>query len=573
MRNTRKQAIIKGLIVFLFFIGLVLYYKPSEPYATGDGIEYVLTTEAWYNHGSPEIRYSDFCTFKADFLQHQTWQSNYKKVAFDAVGAFLKENASPRKEYGGFYRNSRGNVYGYHFVFYSLVNVPSRALMAMWHIHPIKGFLFTNLFFCALLLAVILFSSKSLPWENLLFFVAVFFSGFFYYQTWTHPEAITVVLVALGMVFLHEKRFHAALCCVALAALQNQPLLFLLIWLFGYVGYAYKFKFKSILPFILYALMFLIPSLYFYMLFGTTSLIKDAGYLSFSNCTLNRIVGFFFDFNQGMVLSLGNWLLFYGVLLIFRVFVMLKNKDWGAWDLIPFVVVAMSVLVSTMSNWNHGMAIINRYAVWIQIPILFHATLLIKPLRIIPKVTLIVAGLSSQILLLVIHLPLNQFDWSNLQHMPLGKWMLDHYPKLYNPDPQIFIARTNQVFDFSKQSSPVCYFNEKNELTKIAVHKDNVDTLASWGYPLEAIEEQPTARSGKEEWIYINDFTSKSTKSSKNILALIQQSEIGRIISEMKKNPQWMEELNKKANENHHSLDQQIELDARFIFNERHNLP
>ena len=78
MQNNRKQLVIKGLIVFLFFMGLVIYYKPSEPYATGDGIEYVLTTEAWYNHGSPDIRYSDFCTFKADFVAHQMWQSELR---------------------------------------------------------------------------------------------------------------------------------------------------------------------------------------------------------------------------------------------------------------------------------------------------------------------------------------------------------------------------------------------------------------------------------------------------------------------------------------------------------------
>ena len=573
MQNNRKQRAIKGLFVFLFFMGLVIYFKPSEPYATGDGIEYVLTTEAWYNHRSPDIRYSDFCSFKADFVAHQSWQSNYKKAAFDEVGAFVKDNTSQRKEYGGFYRNSKGNVYGYHFVFYSLVNVPSRALTAMMNIHPIKAFLYTNLFLCALLLALILFSSKSIPWAHLLFFGVVFFSGFFYYQTWTHPEVITVVLVSSGMVFLLDKRFHAAMCCVALATLQNQPLLFLLLWLFGYIVYAHKFNLKPLLPFFLYALVFLIPSLYFYTLFGTTSLIKDAGYLSLTNCSLNRVFGFFFDLNQGMVLSLGLWLLFYGVLLLVRAVKVVKHKEWSPWDFIPLVVLAMTVLVSAMSNWNHGMAIVNRYAVWIQIPIIFHAILLIEPLRIIPKATLIGAGLSSQILLLAIHRPLNQFDWSNLQHMPLAKWMLDHYPKFYNPDPQIFIARTHQVFDFSRQSSPVCYFNDKNELTKIAVHKDKLDTLTTFGYPLEAIEHQPRVRSGQEEWVYINDFSSKSTKSSKSILALIQQSEIARILSEMKNNPQWMEELNKKALANQHSLTQQMELDARFIFNERHHLP
>ena len=110
-------------------LGLMAYYHKHEPYPTGDGIEYILTTEAFKNHGTSDIRITDYESFKRDFLKHQNWQANYKAAAFDEVEGFLRNKNS--KSFGGFYRNNKGAVYGYHFVFYALVNVPARGLCAL----------------------------------------------------------------------------------------------------------------------------------------------------------------------------------------------------------------------------------------------------------------------------------------------------------------------------------------------------------------------------------------------------------------------------------------------------------
>ena len=575
MFNKPPVWIIKCIVILVFTLGLFRYYSNSEPYATGDGIEYILTTEAWYNHGTPNIKLSDFNSFKTDFIAHQPWESNYKAAAFDEVERFLKESqgktkANVRTEFGGFYRNKTANVYGYHFVFYSLLNVPARCLTDLLNVHPIHAFKYANLTCWALLLLLILFLRKRPILDEVLLFLAAFLSAAFYYNTWTHPELTTVVLLCASFLFLNQERFHLALLTCALATLQNQPLVFLLIWMYMYVWSKRRDAVKALLPYALYGLIIFIPSLYFYALFGTTSLIKDAGFLALENITLNRIIGFYFDLNQGMILSIGLFLLIYIVLLVYRGIIIIKNRKVECWDLMPFVLLLMTLLVSAMNNWNHGMAIVNRYAVWMGVPLLFHVFHLMHDFSIRVRLPLVVSALISQVLLLMVHLPYNQFDWSNLQHMPIAKWALDYHPSWYNPDPQIFIARTNRVFDFTKKSSPVLYFNTKNNLVKLAVHAENIDTLSIFGYKMKLAGNYHKVRSGSETWIYINDIKEQSTKSSAEILRIIENSELQRIMNEMRSNPQWITELTQKAARNKTDLEEQMLLDARYIFNENH---
>lgn len=575
MFNKPPVWIIKCIVILVFTLGLFRYYSNSEPYATGDGIEYILTTEAWYNHGTPNIKLSDFNSFKTDFIAHQPWESNYKAAAFDEVERFLKESqgktkANVRTEFGGFYRNKTANVYGYHFVFYSLLNVPARCLTDLLNVHPIHAFKYANLTCWALLLLLILFLRKRPILDEVLLFLAAFLSAAFYYNTWTHPELTTVVLLCASFLFLNQERFHLALLTCALATLQNQPLVFLLIWMYMYVWSKRRDAVKALLPYALYGLIIFIPSLYFYALFGTTSLIKDAGFLALENITLNRITGFYFDLNQGMILSIGLFLLIYIVLLVYRGIIIIKNRKVECWDLMPFVLLLMTLLVSAMNNWNHGMAIVNRYAVWMGVPLLFHVFHLMHDFSIRVRLPLVVSALISQVLLLMVHLPYNQFDWSNLQHMPIAKWALDYHPSWYNPDPQIFIARTNRVFDFTKKSSPVLYFNTKNNLVKLAVHAENIDTLSIFGYKMKLAGNYHKVRSGSETWIYINDIKEQSTKSSAEILRIIENSELQRIMNEMRSNPQWITELTQKAARNKTDLEEQMLLDARYIFNENH---
>lgn len=573
MFNKFPRWAVKAVVVMLFALGLFRYYSHTEPYAVGDGIEYILTTEAWYNHRTPDIRISDFNLFKRDFVAHQSWASNYKAAAFDEVERFLKEAQSKnsvRQYFGGFYQNHKADVYGYHFVFYSLLNVPARGVTDLFNVHPIQAFKYTNLACWTLLLILVLFLPTKNVFDGVLVFLSAFLSAAFYYNTWTHPELITVVFLISSFMFLKHERDHLAILFCALASLQNQPLLFLLLWMYMFIWSKNQYAIKSIIPYLLYGLITFIPPLYFYVLFGTTSLIKYAGFLAAENISVTRIIGFYVDLNQGMILSVGLFLLLYTGLLVHRWIIIIRNRKVEFWDLMPVVILLMTILVSSMSNWNHGMAIVNRYAVWIGVPLLFHMFHLMLNFSIRVRLALVGSALISQVVLLSVHLPYNRFDWSNLQHMPIAKWVLDHHPSWYNPDPQIFIARTNRVFDFTKNSSPVLYFNNKNHLVKLAVHSENLDTLSHFGYKMKTLSRYPKVRSGSETWVYINDIEQRSTKSSVEILRIMENSELQRIINEIRANPQWINELTQKAARNKIDLEEQLRLDARYIFNENH---
>lgn len=573
MFNKFPRWAVKAVVVMLFALGLFRYYSHTEPYAVGDGIEYILTTEAWYNHCTPDIRISDFNSFKRDFVAHQSWASNYKAAAFDEVEHFLKDAQSKnsvRQYFGGFYQNHKADVYGYHFVFYSLLNVPARGVTDLFNVHPIQAFKYTNLACWTLLLILVLFLPTKNVFDGVLVFLSAFLSAAFYYNTWTHPELITVVFLISSFMYLKHERDHLAILFCALASLQNQPLLFLLLWMYMFIWSKNQYAIKSIIPYLLYGLITVIPPLYFYVLFGTTSLINYAGFLAAENISVTRIIGFYVDLNQGMILSVGLFLLLYVGLLVHRWIIIIRNRKVEFWDLMPVVILLMTILVSSMSNWNHGMAIVNRYAVWIGVPLLFHMFHLMLNFSIRIRLPLVGSALISQVVLLSVHLPYNRFDWSNLEHMPIAKWVLDHHPSWYNPDPQIFIARTNRVFDFTKNSSPVLYFNNKNHLVKLAVHSENLDTLSHFGYKMNTLSRYPKVRSGSETWVYINDIEQRSTKSSVEILRIMENSELQRIINEIRANPQWINELTQKAARNKIDLEEQLRLDAQYIFNENH---
>jgi membrane protein YqaA with SNARE-associated domain len=540
------------------------YINKAEPYPTGDGIEYILTTEAWKNHGSPDIRLTDYRSFKTDFLAHQAWKDNYKKQAFDEVEQFLASKT--RSEYGGFYRNQAGDVYGYHFVFYSLVNTPMRWVSEWVGFHPIKAFIYTNAMFWFAFLVwafFLLFKRKKLTFLSLL---ALFFSGIFYYSSWTHPEVFTFVLLASGfLAWTHSLRW-LALVFVGLATLQNQPLFFVFLWMLVPLGWESRTEVKKMVLLGILSTIPFMPSIYFWVLFGKTSLIKEAGFLSANNITLERIYGFFMDWNQGMILGIGLWIFVYIFLLIQRGFWVLKNKTITHWDFIPMVVLMMTLTVCAMSNWNHGMAILNRYATWIAVPLLFHAFYLLATYSTRWQRVIFLFCLLTQGGLIKLHNPHNRFDWSNLSHMPIATWFLNHAPSWYNPDPQIFIARTTQQFDFSERTPPVIYCNNTSTITKMAVHNHRLDALKPFGIlPSCRKDSWRLVRSGSESWYYLDEQSLKKVNATKSIRHSLREAEIAKIILKINRDPVWKKDIQTKAKINHVSEAVQQRLDAAFI--------
>lgn len=569
MRKLFQSNFLLFFIVFLWSAWLFIDTQKTEPYPTGDGIEYVLTTEALANHFSSDIRKNDFISFKKSYCKNHEWISNYKSATFDEIEVFLSQNK--RKEFGGFYKNQKAKTYGYHFVFYSLINVPGRWITKISGGNPFSSFQWTNAIFLIAFLVYALFYWKASFALRIAGSSAVLFSGLYYYTCWIHPETLTTVLVAIGLMMLWDKKHLLSIGAFTLATLQNQPLLILLIWALLSMVYFERKNWRLWLKGALIAIMFIIPSFYFYYLFGTTSLIKDAGFLSIDNITLTRLFGFFFDLNQGMIIGLGFVLICYLILLFIRVYQCFKEKKANHWDFIPLIIILLTLIVSSMNNWNHGMAIVNRYSVWIAMPMVFHALFISSQWQ---KESFFIGTWSvlilSQIVLLKIHVPFNKFDWSSLEHMPIAKWALENEPSYYNPDPQIFIVRTSRQFNFSESSSPVFYRNSNQKITKVAVHELGLDTLAFFGYPQKRLVKCKSVYSEKNKWYYINDFELYSKIKGKRLEKLLREKEIERIVFEIKQNPQWMMNIEKKAKETNVTLEKQLHLDAEYTYEAAH---
>ena len=563
-----RQFLLKGLL-FLSVLACTLFQVATiEPYATGDGIEYTLTTEALYRHGSASIRESDASDFKTAYISHKAWSENYKAAAFDTIHAFLKNSMA--REYGGFYRTKNGQNFGYHFSFYSLINTPARWLTTILDINPQYTFQITNFFLLGITGFLLLFYFKLETWQSIGLVLLANFSAVFYYIAWSHPEIMTVVLVLLSLLFQREKKYVWSILLMTLASLQNQPLLILLIWLVISAGYNEKWRIKNWIRISYPAFLFFLPSAFYFYYFGTTNLIKDAGYLAVSNVTFTRFLGFFIDLNQGMILSLNLLLGVYIILLINRYRKVFTHQlKLCQDDFLPPLILLLTFIVCMMSNWNHGMAIVNRYAIWIGIIIVYHSIELLSDYGLKLKSSVICVVFALQFFFIKIHNPYNKFDWCNIDHLPFAKWALMNYPHLYNPDPQIFIARSSKTFDFSKSNSPVFYIKKENgkvKVLKVAVHEDDLTALMTYGLTLNQINNIKSQSSPIAHWYYINDIPALKKISLNQLKSIGAKKEIDRIKKAIYNSPQWINEITKKAKLKNISVEEQINADALYVY-------
>ena len=91
------HASIKILVICL--IGLLFLgraFNKIQPYPCGDGVEYVITTEAIFNHFSPEIKASDFTSFQNTIQKKTKWvkEFGYKSDEFDNLKACIEYNSN-----------------------------------------------------------------------------------------------------------------------------------------------------------------------------------------------------------------------------------------------------------------------------------------------------------------------------------------------------------------------------------------------------------------------------------------------------------------------------------------------
>ncbi|HXB40019.1 MAG TPA: hypothetical protein VNZ49_05710 [Bacteroidia bacterium] len=570
----KKEIFIKCIVLFaVAFLYLGRAFNDITPYPTGDGPEYIMTTEAVYNHFSSDIRPGDFDSFKKSYTRTHKWEDNYKYPHFDQMHEyFMLKDLQFMSQFGGVYVDKNAKNYGYHFFFYSWLNAPGRYIAEKIGANPLRCFQVTNAFFVIITCFFLLFSSPFALWQTVLIALSFCFSSAYWYLGWTHPEVYTVCLVTLGFWFFLLKRHYLGILLVAVAALQNQPLLVALVFMALKTMLDKGFNFKNIFRIFLSSVIFLWPAIFYYLHYNTTNLIKDAGFLSTEYITFTRVFGFYTDVNQGVVLVIPLILLLFVFFFIRKwVLIISKKEPFDFNYLFPVFLIIMTCVVSTMGNWNHGQAVVNRYASWFSAIVLIFTIISINQFRHVVSLTLMNYVFMTQAITTLYHDQFNLFDWSQDVHKPLAKWFIEEHPGLYNPDPTIFIVRTTRDYDFRPSASPVFYLRNKNEITKMAVHKDMVDSLVQYGFSKQEINFIKPKLHFINNWAYLNKGEFVCEKSGEEIYQILRNKKLVMLEDRIKSHAEWMEKEEVKSKEWKMPLNEILKIDAEYLLQQEEN--
>lgn len=491
-------------LVFLFSLSIWLFslLRNIPPYAYGDGPEYVLMTESFYNHFSPEIKIQDVKQIIDKNSEYEKTNDIYKKDFYYAIYNSLKINYN-NYDLGDkwcYFKAKNNNYYCYHFWFYSLINVPARCLTEVLSIHPIISFYITNIILILLVVAYILFLYRNTcNFNRILFSIIFIFSSVFWYIVWPHSECFSSTLLLLSILLFFDKRYFLALLFSSLASTQNPPIFILSLYYIIKIFWSYKINIRLLFKIFICSVWLLLPSVFYYILYGKPNLIIDRGYLDSANITWTRYWGVFFDLDQGIILSQPVLL---PLVIIFFIYYFIKNINKLTYEsLLILTLIIMPFFYMSIGNWNPGESIINRYFVWTSMIVIGVYFYFFNINRFIFKIITSFLAL-TQCFCIFAFGGINQSVCGTNEHTKLAKWVLNNFPDYYNPDPTIFNIRTTE--DWFGKKDNILYVNNKDKLVKILVYKDSISKLKDYGFTEDELNKISTRIRYSNGWAYLN---------------------------------------------------------------------
>jgi hypothetical protein len=256
--------------------------------------------------------------------------------------------------------------------------------------------------------------------------------------------------VVLAIVLFTRRKFAWAVALASLASMQNQPILVfstLLAVASACTPVRQSVARKATGVALAWGLGF-VPTVFYFMLFGTPNLIAANGEAGVHFITLRKIIGTYFDLNQGMIIYLpGLVLLWMGTLVL-----AIRRKSFSI--LLAVTAVGMAVLSATTANWNSGAVGLMRYAVW-QMPVLAWGAIAVLSSGKRWERRALYSLAASQLVVALVVLAWPAYAPDYLHHGPVATYVLNHRPALYSPDVDIFWDRTThfEVADSVKNQS------------------------------------------------------------------------------------------------------------------------
>ena len=308
-------------------------------------------------------------------------------------------------------------------------------------------------------------------------FATVFFllSGCLLYSSWCSPEFMTACALLAAMVYSILGRPYLAAVLAGAAAMQNPPLLFFCVFAplirIAYVradeGLAWSAAIRrvatrdTLLASILQAALASVPLAWNYVLWGVPSMVAALStYPPF--ITPMRLASFYFDLNQGMIVAFPVAML----LVVVQLFAP-GARRWLPHALLAILFsVALAIPSLSTSNWNSGAAGVMRYAVWGTMPLMYLALGWMQrvprwPLALLLAMLLVQAGLVKYA---------RNYNYDAMS--PAAMFMLERFPALYEPEPEIFFERLTQE-DGAMRPDRVVAYPDLRDPKKILFNTDS----------------------------------------------------------------------------------------------------
>ncbi|MAC96305.1 MAG: hypothetical protein CMC96_12495 [Flavobacteriales bacterium] len=579
---TEKRMTTFIMLVLISWMS-IWFLRFSKNYPHGDSIDYILMTEAIYNHGTPNITKKDITNY-IDFLEGMNIRVE-KKMVYDDLLVFHREietdsllfNPNKIQSKWAFILGKGEKVYTQHFWFYSVLAIPARAFLELIDGDFTKTFLITNLTLLFLAIWLVLKNKKLNYPKRLVIATLMGFSPAVWYMYWPHVELFAGVYTLLAIVYFFTDKKIRSVFILSILSLHYPPLAFLALFIIGNILYEKrgKWNIKLFKKLFIAAVWVFIPTIFSLLVFGVPNIITAQDYLSWELVSFHRFFWFFFDPNQGVILAIP---LFIFVFIGFAVYDSIKRQN-GIYYYLASSIVVMALFFMQMKNWNHDGEITNRYAVWIASLIV--GLVIFRTFKMQSKLwmsILIVLLVASQIAVISSQAEYKKIRYSALMLHPIGEYVLINYPDLYNPDPLILSQRLND-FAYSSTDSVKVVADHQNNIKKMMVYLPAYRQLIQRGMDslkvMDFIEHAKKFDAYGQKWFYVNesDFEKLGYNQSKDtMIAFIEKSKRKKTYQKIKRNilssQEWQDNIKKQAKEWGISYEEALHSNIEHIINE-----
>jgi hypothetical protein len=150
---------------------------------------------------------------------------------------------------------------------------------------------------------------------------------------------------------------------------------------------------------------------------------------------LERLCSYYLDLNQGLILVVP------GILVLLACIFPQRRRRLALAAALLTALFMLALALPTLSalNWNAGSMGVLRYAFWGAMPLLFLAFSWLRDRARWPRLLL------GAVFVLQLGAMAHARSYDYKAFSPLARYVLDHAPGRYNPDPEIFIERSRNA--------------------------------------------------------------------------------------------------------------------------------